>query len=295
MTGKYPKISIVTPNYNGSRYLEETIKSVLGQNYPNLEYIIIDGGSTDGSIDIIKGYESKLTYWISEPDNGMYHAIQKGFNRSTGEIMAWINSDDLYHPNSFFTVSDIFSSLETVNWLVGSVSIFDKMSRTVNVNQSRMFSKFDFFNGDYGWIQQESVFWRRSLWNKVGATLKTNLKYAGDFALWLSFISVDHLYVTSALLGGFRYQGNSQLSLAHRDDYIREVQHIYSQLVIPSGDQIILKRFRNIQRIEKYLEKFKIIRVDWLSRRFKTKYFEPLKMIVFDPNQLKFCILNHEY
>ena len=82
-----PKISIITPSYNDSRYLEETISSVLSQNYPNLEYIIIDGGSTDGSVDIIKKYADRLAYWISEPDNGLYHALQKGFEKSTGSLI----------------------------------------------------------------------------------------------------------------------------------------------------------------------------------------------------------------
>ena len=88
------KISVVTPNFNGARFLERTILSVIKQNYSSLEYIVIDGGSTDGSIEIIKKYEKYITYWESSQDNGMYHAIQKGFNKSSGEVMTWINSDD---------------------------------------------------------------------------------------------------------------------------------------------------------------------------------------------------------
>ncbi len=97
MNNTYPKISIVTPSYNQGQYLEQTILSVIGQNYPNLEYIIIDGGSTDNSIEIIKKYERYLAYWVSEKDKGHYHAVQKGFDKSTGEIMSWLNSDDILH------------------------------------------------------------------------------------------------------------------------------------------------------------------------------------------------------
>jgi glycosyltransferase involved in cell wall biosynthesis len=100
-----PKISIVTPSFNQGEFLEECIDSVLSQNYPNLEYIIMDGGSTDISILIIKKYEKYLTYWQSQPDGGHYAALNQGFNKTTGEIMAWLNSDDKYHPNAFFKVA----------------------------------------------------------------------------------------------------------------------------------------------------------------------------------------------
>src|ERR1044071_10153093 len=116
---KQPKISIVTTSFNQAEWLEQCMRSVLDQNYPELEYIVIDGGSTDGSVDIIRKYADRLTYWISEKDNGMYDGLQKGLSRSTGEIMAWINSDDLFHPGSFMTVTEIFSHYEQVKWLQG--------------------------------------------------------------------------------------------------------------------------------------------------------------------------------
>ena len=96
----YPRISIVTPSYNQGQFIEQTIRSVLLQNYPNLEYIIIDGGSTDNTVETIEKYEQYITYWVSEPDRGQSHAINKGFARCTGEIMAWLNSDDLYLPSA---------------------------------------------------------------------------------------------------------------------------------------------------------------------------------------------------
>ena len=112
-----PRISIVTPSFNQAPYLEATLKSVLDQNYPNLEYFVIDGGSTDGSLDILRRYADRLTGWVSEPDHGQMHAINKGFSHATGEIMAWLNSDDMLCPWALQTVGHIFKDLPAVQWL----------------------------------------------------------------------------------------------------------------------------------------------------------------------------------
>ena len=219
----YPRISIVTPNYNGGKYLEQTIQSILSQNYPNLEYIIIDGGSTDHSIDIIKKYERQLSYWISEPDKGLYDAIQKGFDKTTGDIIAWINSDDLYHPNAFYTVAEIFN-FSKVNWLQGIPSTFDEKGRTIAVSGIKRWSKLDYYLGNFEWIQQESVFWRRSLWEKAGSKMDYEMKYAGDLGLWLRFFRYEKLFVTNALIGGFRIRSKEQLSLDFLPEYLKEAR-----------------------------------------------------------------------
>src|SRR3954447_20687666 len=112
-----PKISIVTPSYNQRQFIEQTILSVINQNYPALEYIIVDGGSTDGTVDVIRKYKDRLAGWTSEPDKGQYDAINKGFARATGEIMGWINSDDQYLPWTLATVARIFSQFPEVEWV----------------------------------------------------------------------------------------------------------------------------------------------------------------------------------
>lgn len=275
----FPKISIVTPVFNQVNYLEFTIKSVLEQNYPNLEYIIIDGGSTDGTIDIIKKYEKQLYYWVSEPDNGMYEAIQKGFGMSTGEIMAWINADDMYHRNSLYTVAEIFSTFPKVSWLLGEMTQYDKMGRTLNIAHSPSLSKYDFYMLDNSWIQQESCFWRKSLWNSV-CGLNTKLKYAGDFDLWLRFISIEKLYVANVLIAGFRLRGEEQLSQCHIDEYMKEVNLSLSSFSIAAVDKKILHRYRRLKVVSKFLI-FKFLRKRIL-RWFRIKHFNDTEVIRYD-------------
>ncbi|MEE9439645.1 MAG: glycosyltransferase family 2 protein [Saprospiraceae bacterium] len=223
---KFPKISIVTPNYNGAKYLEETIESVLSQKYPNLEYIIIDGGSTDESIDIIKKYEDELSFWMSEPDTGMYEAIQKGFDRSTGEIMAYINSDDKFFPRAFFAVADFFGSYLEASWIMGCPTLINKEGFVYHITPTTIpiWSKLKYYNFDYKWIQQESVFWRRSLWKEAGGYIDSSLKYAGDAELWLRFFRHAYLYQLPYYLGGHRLTGQNQLSVKNKAEYIKEIE-----------------------------------------------------------------------
>ncbi|MBS1921524.1 MAG: glycosyltransferase [Bacteroidetes bacterium] len=200
-----PKISIVTPSFNQAEYLEQTILSVINQGYPNLEYIVIDGGSTDGSVEVIKKYADKITYWVSERDKGQYDAINKGFSHSTGEIMGWINSSDLLYPWTLKFVAEIFRDLNEVQWLVGMPTNLSIGNAPQRVGVPKLRNIYDIIAGDYKWIQQESVFWSRELWEKTGGKLDISVKYAEDFNLWLRFYEHAQLYNVNTILGGFRY------------------------------------------------------------------------------------------
>jgi glycosyltransferase involved in cell wall biosynthesis len=222
------KISIVTPVFNGAKYLEQTIQSVLLQDYESIEYIIIDGGSTDGTLEIIKKYESKLAYWISEPDNSMYEAVQKGFDVASGDILAWINSDDLIFPNSLNVVADIFSDLQEVEWITGIPSIINKKNECVKVGPYLDWSRERFIAGDFRWIQQESTFFRRSLWTKSGATFNLDHKLAADFELWCRFFKSAKLYSVNTIFSGFRLHGD-QVSVKNLPEYEIDAKIIYDQ------------------------------------------------------------------
>ncbi len=223
-----PKISIVTPSFNQAQFLEETIQSVLNQNYPNLEYVIIDGGSNDGSQKIIERYSEYLHFWCSESDGGQYDAINKGFQNTTGDIMAWLNSDDMLCPWALRTVASVMESLPQISWLTTlNLAYWDYCSFCSGISHMPGYSFEAFLDGCYlpplggiGFIQQESTFWRRALWNKAGKSLNSKLIFAADFELWCRFFNHEILYGIDSPLGGFRRQ-HAQKSL-QMDLYLDE-------------------------------------------------------------------------
>lgn len=288
-----PKISIITPSYNQGQYLEEAILSVIGQNYPNLEYIIIDGGSTDNSVEIIKKYEKHLAYWVSEKDNGMYEAILKGFERSTGEIMAWINSDDKYHLGSFSIVAEVFSKFNEVSWITGTPTAFDDLGRCVLVEPMRLWSRYSFYFGELAWIQQESTFWRRKLWNKIDAEFPFSLKLAGDFALWMLFFRHAKLYSVEAPLGGFRYRKSNQKTLDSMDLYLQEAKEILNQEILLL-DAYTKNHLNKMKLYQKLLKATKRLNINSLKCKYFSMFDYPDR-ILFDKKNYSFKLLKSTY
>jgi glycosyltransferase involved in cell wall biosynthesis len=130
---EWPRITLVTAVYNGEKYLEKTIRSIVGQVYPNLEYIIVDDGSTDATVEIIRKYEKQLTCWFSQENRGLYAALNAGFARSTGEIMGWLNSSDMLHVDGLFVVGSIFAAMREVEWITGRPTSFNAQGMTISV------------------------------------------------------------------------------------------------------------------------------------------------------------------
>ena len=233
----FPKISVVTPSYNQSEFLEECIDSVLGQGYPNLEYVIIDDGSQDKSVEIIKKYEKHLAYWHTHPNQGQYGTISCGFSKTTGQIMAWLNSDDKFHPDAFFKVATVFNKYQQVEWLMGRPTGWNKagimdciVSDVPKWSREYILSKK--WLSDNFWIQQESTFWKRTLWEKAGAKLRIDFKIAGDFELWLRFSRYAQLFFVDTFLAGFRsYESNRSKLLWEK--YMQEIdQAINEELIL---------------------------------------------------------------
>jgi glycosyltransferase involved in cell wall biosynthesis len=182
----WPKISIVTPSFNQAQFLERTIISVLNQDYPNLEYIIIDGGSTDGSVEIIKKYEQNLAYWVSEKDRGQSDAINKGFLKSTGEILAWLNSDDVYLPGVLTFMVRSFREFPTEDVLYGDTLFIDENDAILRKMKAGRFSRGGLISWTLNLIQL-NAFWRRKIFFDSGM-LRTKYDYAMDYDLWLRML-----------------------------------------------------------------------------------------------------------
>ncbi len=221
-----PRLSIVTPSYNQGQYIEETIRSVLLQGYPDLEYIVVDGGSTDGSVDVIRKYEPWLAHWQSEPDRGQSHAINKGFKRASGEILAWINSDDTYLPGTLRRVAEFFSK-EDREWVAGKY-IAMRMDGTEIERGNRPPSTL------VPWllidrVAQPTVFWKAILWKHVGE-LDEELHYCLDFDLWLRFILGGYApgWIDEPL-ANFRYHAQSK-SVNDKASFEKEGQIIYRRI-----------------------------------------------------------------
>jgi glycosyltransferase involved in cell wall biosynthesis len=224
----WPRISVVTPSYNQAQYVEGTLRSVLGQNYPNLEYIVIDAASTDGSTDIIGRYADKLHYYVSEPDRGHGHGLNKGFERSTGEIMAWLNSDDMYHPWTFRVVAEIFTQFPEVNWIVGTNAWWSERGALLTANRGCM-NIYDYLMGRYQWVQQESVFWRRPLWERAGGKIDERYSQQIDAALWGKFFLTDRLYMVDCILSGVRMH-RTKRSILFNADVHTDIANILGEL-----------------------------------------------------------------
>jgi glycosyltransferase involved in cell wall biosynthesis len=206
------RISIITPSYNQAQFIEETIQSVLTQGYDDLEYIIVDGGSKDGSVDIIKKYESQLAYWVSEPDRGFGHALNKGFARATGEIVAYLNSDDLLLPGSLKTVAAFFEKYPSADLVTGDRWFIDENSKVLYKTRYYLYLPGQFRYTKT--LAQEATFWRRSCFDKMGGLMvDEQLKFAIDFDLWVRIAKVGKLSHLPFYLGCFRIQASAKSSL----------------------------------------------------------------------------------
>ena len=256
----YPKISVITPSFRGAALIESTIQSVLSQGYPSLEYIVIDGAGDD-TADLLRRYDGELAYWCSEPDRGQYDALNKGFARATGDILFWLNADDMLLPRSLFVVGEVFNKFPEIEWMSTlSPGVWDANGYLCKVNTIPGFSKAAFLDGFFlpgtrvrgCWVQQESTFFRRSLWKKAGSAIP-DYPLAGDFALWCAFYRHADLVGIEYPLAGFRaIEGQRSEAV---DQYTHESQAALKELRLEAewGDtwqsRLLYSRFATLPKI----------------------------------------------
>lgn len=221
-----PLVSIITPSYNQARFLPETIQSVLSQDYPDKEYLIVDGGSTDGSLDIIQQHASQLAWWISEPDQGQTDALNKGFAHAKGEIFAWLNSDDTYQPDAISQAVQLLLAHPEVSMVYGDANLIDEKGSIIGRFPARQTDLQRLLRGSVHIPQQTTFFWAR-LWKQVGP-LDPTFHFAMDYDLWVRLAKLAPLLYVPHLLANFRLHGEGK-SVTMDDRCYPEMIRVYQR------------------------------------------------------------------
>jgi len=247
-TRKGLKISIVTCSYQQGRYLDATMRSVLEQENAEVEYIVMDGGSTDNSVEVIRRYEDQLRFWVSEKDKGQTDALIKGFNRATGDIMGWLCSDDLLLPGALELVSRYFEEHPEVDAVYGDSLWIDGDGNFIRPKKEMGFRRLAFLF-DHNYISQPSMFWRRSLYEKVGG-LDARFNLAMDADLWERFSRHTKIAHIPAYLSCMRYYPE-QKTRAMRGRSLEEYDEIRSRASIPM--RALWPVLRVLGRVERVL------------------------------------------
>jgi glycosyltransferase involved in cell wall biosynthesis len=207
-----PLVSIITPSFNQAPFLDSTIRSVLNQDYPAIEYMVVDGGSTDGSVEIIRKYENKLAWWISEKDKGQTDAINKGFNRASGEILAWINSDDTYNPGAVSSAVKYLNENPEVAMVYSDCNYINEDGKIIGQFPAAQ-TDYRKLRQGYVHIPQQTMFFRAKYWKELGP-LDPSFYFAMDYDLWTRIAAQAPLkYISGQTWANFRIHTDSKTNI----------------------------------------------------------------------------------
>lgn len=214
---QWPRISVVVPSFNQGDFIGRTLQSIIAQEYPNLELIVMDGGSTDATVDILQQHDAHITWWTSEPDGGQTDALIKGFERATGEIMCWLNSDDLLEPSALHEVAEFFAAHPDADAVFGDTTWIDSEDRPLRVHREMPFIRFVWMH-TYNYIPGMSMFWRRGVYQEVGG-LDRRFDLAMDADLFIRFADAGRIAHVPNLWSRMRfYPEQKNRSLRARSD-----------------------------------------------------------------------------
>jgi glycosyltransferase involved in cell wall biosynthesis len=247
----HPLVSIITPSFNQAQFLEQTIVSVLGQDYPNIEYIVMDGGSTDGSVEIIRRHEERIASWTSERDNGQTDAIRRGFERATGEVLAWLNSDDLLAPSAVRMAVDALRRFPDAGMIYGDRLHIDAKGNVIGINRMPAFYPSIFRRNIT--LPQETVFFRRDAYDKAGG-LDESLAFSMDFDLWVRLAKVagtGGVRHVPAFLGSYREHAASKSVTPRKfmDEHERVYAKHFNGRRLPAGIAAKWNRIQHKARV----------------------------------------------
>lgn len=286
---------MVTVNYNYGAYLRQCMQTVINQpGFDRVDYVVLDGGSTDESVKIIEEMSDQLHYWKSEPDKGNYDAVAKGFAMSGAAYMGWLNSDDMLTPWAIQTVLDIFDQLPEVRWITSQFPLVARPDGTVFSTEILPgVDEWGFFNAEHvkslglptsGWITQDATFWRRDLWEEVGGNFDYSLELACDFELWARFIQKAQLYSIPVPLGIYRVQGQNK-AIVQRDLYRDECVKVLNRYtpVIPENLDHLTQRVIG--------KKFRMTKLHNLLSMLNQNTAPPLKVIRYNLNQGRYFVV----
>jgi glycosyltransferase involved in cell wall biosynthesis len=240
------RISIVTPSYNQASFLERTIRSVLDQGYPNLEYIVMDGGSTDGSVEIIQKYQDRLAYWVSEPDQGQADAIYRGFERSTGEILGWLNSDDYYLPGALQAAGKLFEKRPAVELVIGNSIVVDEHESLLYTREAFPVSFSRLLYWHWG-FSQPATLWKRAPFFETGG-FDRKMRFCFDYDMYLRLLKRRPACRLDRYLAAFRVHAAAKTST------LQDVRH--------AEDRILHQKFKRSRR------------PDWYTRMMRRRFKE---------------------
>lgn len=270
-------ITIITPNLNGGKHLKACIESVKSQSYESITHVVIDGGSSDDSIQILK--DSNTQYEVVKGLNN-YEAIHYGFKKYSSDVQAWLNSDDVYHQGAIQTVMEVFTLFSDISWVTGTPSTSNEhgVIRVWESSPYPVISKYTSCLSSKIFIQQESTFWRSALYEKVGG-VSNEYRYANDYALWLRFFEHQKLYAIPQVLASFRMHSLNQLSVQHRDEYLIEVIHMLAE-----KNKLSVFYYKVLMAIDFVLIRTPIIRKFYSWLRIRQHYLGFSPRLYFDSN-----------
>lgn len=264
----WPSITVITPSFNQAKFLERTICSVLDQKYQNLEYIIVDGGSTDGSVEIIRKYAGSLAWWVSEPDFGQAHAINKGLKQATGDWVAWQNSDDIFLPDSFTQFASVAHRHPASQLIIGDMQLIDECDHVIR-DQRYVRPTYESLLAEGMVLTNQAAFWRRTLHQRIG-WLNESLHYCFDYDWFLRILRADdRAWHVPSYWGALRYHDATKTS-TRQEGFDEEYARILDGYTLPRWKKMLYRLRRLFLTLSyghfHYLCRGIARRIAWLSR-----------------------------